>query len=170
MKFISVVTPCFNEEENVRELYRRVKAVFETLGRYRYEHIFIDNASRDRTVEILKEIAATDRNVKIIVNTRNFGHVRSPFHALLAARGQAVIGLAADLQDPPELIPDFLERWEEGFKVALGVKAAARNRGRCRGFAVATIGCWPGCRMSSWSGTRRGSGFSTGRSSRSSAR
>ena len=127
MKFISVVTPCFDEEENVRELYQRVKEVFEALGRYRYEHIFIDNASRDRTVEVLKEICATDRNVKIIVNVRNFGHVRSPFHALLAARGQAIIGLAADLQDPPELIPDFLERWEEGSKVVLGVKSASEE-------------------------------------------
>src|SRR5436853_7642371 len=100
MHLISVITPCFNEEENVREVYARVKAVVEELGRYRYEHIFIDNASRDRTVEILREIAAADRNVKVIVNTRNFGQVRSPFHAFLAARGHAVIGLAADLQDP----------------------------------------------------------------------
>jgi glycosyltransferase involved in cell wall biosynthesis len=127
MHLISVITPCFNEEENVREVYSRVKAVFEALGRYRYEHIFIDNASRDRTVDILREIAAADRNVKVIVNTRNFGQVRSPFHALLAARGHAVIGLAADLQDPPELIPEFLKKWEEGYKVAVGVKAGTEE-------------------------------------------
>lgn len=127
MRLISVVTPCYNEQENVREVYDRVKRVFAESGMYQYEHIFIDNASRDRTVEILKEIAAVDRNVKVIVNTRNFGQVRSPFHALLAARGDAVIGLAADLQDPPELIPAFLERWEAGFKVALGVKAAGEE-------------------------------------------
>ncbi len=127
MRFISVITPCYDEEENVREVYSRVKAVFEGLPRYRYEQIFIDNASRDRTVEILREIAAADGNVKVIVNTRNFGQVRSPFHALLAARGDAVIGLAADLQDPPELIPEFLNNWERGFKVAVGVKAGGEE-------------------------------------------
>jgi glycosyltransferase involved in cell wall biosynthesis len=127
MRLISVVTPCYNEQENVREVYDRVKGVFAKLGKYRYEHIFIDNASRDGTVEILRQIASADRNVKVIVNTRNFGQVRSPFHALLAARGDAVVGLAADLQDPPELIPAFLEQWEAGYKVALGVKAAGEE-------------------------------------------
>ena len=78
MKRISIVTPCYNEEENVAELYRQVKAVFDGLPQYEYEHIFIDNASRDQTVAILKEIATIDHNVKIIVNTRNFGHIRSP--------------------------------------------------------------------------------------------
>ena len=73
-------------------------------------------------------MAARDRNVKVIVNTRNFGHVRSPYHALLQCRGDAVIGMAADLQDPPELIPAFLEKWREGYKVVLGVKARARSR------------------------------------------
>ena len=129
MRLISVITPCYDEEDNVRELYSRVKAAFATLGRYRYEQIFIDNASRDRTVEILREIAAADRNVKVIVNTRNFGQVRSPFYALLAARGDAVIGLAADLQDPPELIPEFLSNWERGFKVALGIQAGSEESG-----------------------------------------
>jgi len=127
MKLISVITPCYNEQENVRELYRQVRAAFEAIGRYRYEHIFIDNASRDRTVAILKEIAAADRNVKVIVNTRNFGHVRSPYHALMQTSGEAVIGLAADLQDPPSLIPQFLEKWEQGYKVALGVKSSTEE-------------------------------------------
>ena len=76
MKSITIVTPCFNEEANVRELYERVRSVMCTIGRYKYEHIFIDNASRDRTVPILKEIAAADHNVKIIANARNFGHIR----------------------------------------------------------------------------------------------
>jgi glycosyltransferase involved in cell wall biosynthesis len=128
MRLISVVTACFNEEANVRELYEQVREVFRGLGRYRYEHIFIDNASIDGTVRVLREIAAADRNVKVIVNTRNFGHIRSPYHALLQARGDAVIGMAADLQDPPSLIPQFLERWESGFKVALGVNRGGQER------------------------------------------
>ena len=82
MKSISILTPCYNEEANVEEVYRRVRDVMAGLGRYRYEHLFIDNCSTDRTVEILKRIAAADRNVKIIVNARNFGHIRSPMHAV----------------------------------------------------------------------------------------
>ena len=127
MKLVSVVTPCFNEEGNVRELYEQVRKVFESAGEYRYEHIFIDNASTDRTVAILKEIAAADRNVKIIVNQRNFGPLRSPHHAFILASGDAVISLAADLQDPPALIPAFLARWEQGFKVVLGVKRTSEE-------------------------------------------
>lgn len=123
MKLISIVTPCYNEEENVAELYRQVREVFASLPDYRYEHIFIDNASRDRTVAILKEIAGRDGNVRIIVNSRNFGHIRSPYHALLQAKGDAVILLVADLQDPPAMIRDFIARWEEGYKVVLGVKS-----------------------------------------------
>jgi len=126
-KLISVVTPCYNEEANVRELHQRVKAVFDAPSAYRYEHFFIDNASRDGTVAVLRELARADPNVKVIVNTRNFGHIRSPYHALLEARGDAVIGMASDLQDPPELIPKFLERWEEGYKVVLGVKETSEE-------------------------------------------
>lgn len=127
MKLISIVTPCFNEEENVQEVYIQVKEVFAKLPDYRYEHIFIDNASKDRTVAILKEIAHKDRNVKIIVNAKNFGHIRSPYHAYLQARGEAVILLAADLQDPPSMIADFIKKWEEGYKVAIGVKKKSRE-------------------------------------------
>jgi glycosyltransferase involved in cell wall biosynthesis len=121
-KLISIVTPCFNEEENVAELYRQVQEVIATLPEYRFEHIFIDNDSKDRTVEILKGIAATDRSVKIIANSRNFGHLRSPVHGILQAHGDAVILLVADLQDPPPMIRDFVRKWEEGYKVVLGVK------------------------------------------------
>jgi glycosyltransferase involved in cell wall biosynthesis len=124
---ISVLTPCYNEADNVEALYERVKAVFERLGTYAYEHVFIDNASVDGTVDILRTLAAKDRRVKVIVNTRNFGHVRSPYYALLQCSGDAVIGMAADLQDPPELIPAFLEKWREGYKVVLGVKASAEE-------------------------------------------
>jgi len=129
MRLISVMTPCFNEEGNVREMYEAVKAIFATLPQYRYEHIFIDNASKDRTPVILRELATQDRNVKVILNARNFGHVRSGYYALLQARGDAVIALACDFQDPPELIPEFLQRWEAGSKVVLGVKESADESG-----------------------------------------
>lgn len=128
MKLITILTPCYNEEENVREVYERTRAVFEsTLSNYNYEHLFIDNASRDNTVAILKEIAKDDKRVRIIVNARNFGHIRSPFHALMQSRGDAVIGLVSDLQDPPEMIVDFVRRWEEGYKVVIGVKAKTQD-------------------------------------------
>jgi len=122
---ITALTPCFNEEENVEELYTRVRQAIESCGAYRYEHLFIDNASTDDTVAVLRKIAASDPRVRVIVNTRNFGHVRSPYHGLLQCDGAAVIALAADLQDPPELIPTFLKKWEEGYKVVLGVKATS---------------------------------------------
>src|SRR3989338_7791414 len=127
MKLISIVTGCYNEEENVQELYKRVKAVFAPLTQYRYEHIFIDNNSSDKTVEILKQLAIHDKNVKIIVNTRNFGHVRSPSYALLQAKGDAVISLVADLQDPPEMILDLIHNWEAGFKIVVGVKVKTQQ-------------------------------------------
>lgn len=127
-KKISILTPCFNEEGNVEELYKQVKAQFEALkARYDYEHIFIDNASQDRTVEILKSIAAKDKNVKIIVNASNFGHIRSPFHGMKQCYGDAVMLMVADLQDPPELIPEFLAKWEEGHQVVVGVKNKSKE-------------------------------------------
>lgn len=123
MKKISVVTGCYNEEENVEALYREVKKIFQKeLNGYEYEHIFIDNASKDATVSILKKLAAVDKNVKIIVNSRNFGHVRSPYYGILQATGDAVVAMAADFQDPPELIVQFVKKWEEGFKIVVGVK------------------------------------------------
>lgn len=127
MKFISVVTPCYNEEENVREVYQQVKDIFDSLSVYKYEHIFIDNASKDRTVSILKEIAKEDKNVKIILNARNFGHIRSPYYAYLQAAGDAVIALAADLQDPPAMIKEFIKKWEDGSKIVIGVKKKSKE-------------------------------------------
>jgi glycosyltransferase involved in cell wall biosynthesis len=121
IKSISIVTPCYNEAENVQELHERVLKVMSSLDVI-YEHIFIDNASTDRTVEILKEIVAHDNRVKIIVNTRNFGHIRSHCHGLVQARGDAVISIVADLQDPPEMIADFIRKWENGYKIVIGVK------------------------------------------------
>ena len=125
MKSITILTPCLNEEDNVRELYEQVRSVMSKIGRYRYEHLFIDNASRDGTVSILKNIAAADHNVKIIVNARNFGQVRSPVHALFQASGDAVIGICADFQDPPELIPDLLREWEKGAPIVVAVKKSS---------------------------------------------
>lgn len=127
MKMISIVTPCYNEEANVAFLIERVKRVMTGIQGYSYEHIFIDNCSKDSTVRVLKTIAKDDPHVKIIVNSRNFGHIRSPFHGILQAHGDAVVLLVADLQDPPELISDFVERWERGCKVVIGVKKQSRE-------------------------------------------
>ncbi len=127
MKLISVITPCYNEEENVESVYQQVKEVFSRLPGYSYEHIFIDNSSKDRTVSILKEIASADRNVKLIVNARNFGHIRSPYYALLQSHGDAALFLVADLQDPPAMIADFIKKWEEGYKIVVGIKTQSKE-------------------------------------------
>ncbi len=120
-KLISIVTPCFNEEENVKEVYQQVKDVFAQIAGYRYEHIFIDNSSTDKTVPILREIAKNDFNVKVIINSRNFG-VMNGYYALLQSAGDAVIQVVADLQDPPPMIKDLIKKWEEGYKIVLAVK------------------------------------------------
>lgn len=122
-KLISIVTPCFNEEENVEKLYEAVKAEFNRLPNFEYEHIFIDNHSLDKTVEIIKRIASIDKKVKLIVNSRNFGHIRSPFYGLTQATGDAVMLMVADLQDPPELLSQFIEKWMEGHEIVIGIKA-----------------------------------------------
>jgi glycosyltransferase involved in cell wall biosynthesis len=127
MRTISVVTPCYNEEGNVLQVYERVRALMAKLGRYQYEHIFIDNRSRDNTFAILKQIAAADTNVKVIRNTRNFGHIRSPHHALMQARGDAVIVLLSDLQDPPELLEQLIAEWERGFPIVVAIKHQSRE-------------------------------------------
>jgi glycosyltransferase involved in cell wall biosynthesis len=157
IRTVTVLTPCYNEAENVGPLYERVRAVFQPLGDYTYEHLFIDNASTDATVSILRAIAARDRNVKVIVNTRNFGHIRSPYHALLQCRGDAVIGMAADLQDPPELIPAFLEKWREGYKVVLGVKSASEESTTM--FAIRRLGYGVIDRLSEVKQVRNSTGF-----------
>jgi glycosyltransferase involved in cell wall biosynthesis len=125
---LSVVTSCYNEEENVRGLYEAVRDVMATHPRYRYEHLFIDNASRDGTRRILREMCAADRNVKAIFNTRNFGAVRSGIHVVLQANGVALLALACDFQDPPELLHEFITHWEQGAKLILGVKTSAAER------------------------------------------
>lgn len=125
MKLVSIVSPCFNEEENVAICHETVRAIFaRDLPGYRREHIFVDNASTDRTVAILKEIAAADPDVKVVVNARNFGVFRSTFNGLRHATGDAVLlMLPVDLQDPPELLPDFVKLWEQGWEVVAGARS-----------------------------------------------
>ena len=125
MKKISIITPCYNEENNVRECYQAVKEVVtQSLPNYRYEHIFADNASTDGTLARLKEIAAQDQNVKVISNSRNVGPFRNMWNAMKSASGDAVIPLLpADLQDPPSVIPQFVSNWESGDLVVYGVRA-----------------------------------------------
>jgi glycosyltransferase involved in cell wall biosynthesis len=120
-KLISIVTPCYNEVENIDELYQRIAAVMAALP-YDYEHICIDNCSTDGTVKKIKDIAARDKRVKLIVNARNFGHIKSPYYGILQSRGDACILIASDLQDPPEMIVEFIKKWEEGYKTVLAVK------------------------------------------------
>lgn len=128
-KLITIVTPCYNEELNVREVYRRTKEAMQQLPEYRYEHLFIDNASKDATVEILRELASQDANVKVIVNARNFGHLRSPMHAFLLAQGDAVGCICADLQEPPELFVEMVREWEKGVPIIAAVKKTSDENG-----------------------------------------
>ncbi|NCR58892.1 MAG: glycosyltransferase family 2 protein [Microcystis aeruginosa LL13-06] len=126
-KSISIVTPCYNEQDNVELLYTQVKEIFDGLENYEYEHIFIDNDSQDKTLSLLENMARKDLRVKIIVNARNFGFVRSLYHGLLQGTGDAVVLIFADLQDPPTLIIDFLQRWEQGYQVVKGIKISSQE-------------------------------------------
>lgn len=143
-KLISLVTPCFNEQENAAEFSLRIRALFENeLRDFDYEHIWIDNSSTDQTVALVKQMCAKDPKIKLIVNQRNFGHIRSPYHGLLQASGDAVICMASDLQDPLELLPEFVKRWQAGFQVVKGVKTASSESAMMfavRGLYYALIG------------------------------
>ncbi len=125
-KRISIVVPCYNEEANVRPLAEAVRKEFadtEILKKYGYELIFIDNDSQDRTREVIRGLCAEDReHIKAIFNAKNFGQFNSPYYAMLQAGGDAVMLMAADFQDPPELIEKFVRGWEEGYKIVIGVK------------------------------------------------
>ena len=123
-KTISIVTPCYNEEESIAECVAAVRAVFLAhLSGYRLEHIFCDNSSQDRTVEILKELARSDPTIKIIVNSRNFGILNNTYNGVLAASGDAVVlFLPVDLQDPPELLPEMVRLWESGYEIVYGIR------------------------------------------------
>ncbi|MCI9198946.1 MAG: glycosyltransferase family 2 protein [Lachnospiraceae bacterium] len=122
MKTISLFTPCYNEEGNIYALYKSVTEVMKKIPEYDYEYIFIDNASTDNTQNILRKIAEEDKRVKAIFNVRNFGPSRSGSYGFFQTSGDVSICLACDFQDPPELIPEFIKKWEEGYKVVWGKK------------------------------------------------
>lgn len=129
MKKISIVTPCYNELENLPELVNRIKLAMSDLPAYDYEIVIIDNFSTDGTRDLLRKMASDDERIKVILNTRNFGHIRSPYYGLLSASGDAAIYMASDLQDPPELIGKFISEWEKGYKLVLATKpTSAENR------------------------------------------
>lgn len=127
MAKISIFTPCYNEEENVVALYDAVKKEMEKLPHYEYEHIFSENASTDKTAELLRELAAKDFHVKVIFNNRNFGPARSGAFGFFHCTGDANICLACDFQDPPEFLPQFIRLWEEGYKVVWGRKSGSKE-------------------------------------------
>ena len=125
LKTISIVTPCFNEEASVQECVETIQGLFASeLSNYQLEHIFCDNCSTDRTVEILKSFAKNNKSLKIIVNSRNFGILKNTYNGVLNASGDAVVlFLPVDLQDPPELIPEFVRHWEAGYEIVYGQRA-----------------------------------------------
>lgn len=135
IKCISVITPCFNEEDNVVACHAAIESLFDgPLSKYRFEHIFADNCSTDATVKQLRALAASDHRVRVILNARNFGPFRSNFNALLAASGDAVlVFFPADLQDPPEVIPELIALWEQGFEVVAGVREQREEAWLLRG-------------------------------------
>ena len=126
-KLISIVGSCFNEEGNIEELYKRCMAVLEKHPEYDYEFLLADNCSTDGTRDVMRRIAAQDPRFKVIFNARNYGHIRSPFNALLQAHGDAIVTMSTDLQDPPEVLNEFIKKWEEGFKVVVGVRSVSNN-------------------------------------------
>ena len=128
MKKISIIIPCYNEEENLEAMYGALKNLFDTeLTSYDYEFIFIDNDSRDKSREILRELCKKDNKLKAIFNAKNFGQFNSPYYAMLQSSGDATILMAADFQDPIEMIPKYVSAWEEGYKIAIGIKKASKE-------------------------------------------
>ncbi len=127
-KLISVVIPTYNEEENVEPISKAVREMFiGTLPEYAYEIIFIDNNSKDNTRDILKKICEMNSNVTAIINAKNFGPFNSPYYGMLQAKGDAVILLCADFQDPIDMIPQFVREWEKGYKIVIGKKTSSQE-------------------------------------------
>ena len=127
MKKISIVSPTYNEENNIVALHTTIKDITDKLN-YDFEFIYIDNKSTDNTREKLLSLAKKDKSVKLIFNTRNFGHIRSPYYGITQATGDAVIYLASDFQDPPNLIPEFIENWEDGYKLVSAVRKTTESK------------------------------------------
>lgn len=127
LKKISICVPCYNEEENIENMYNKLKSIFDELGKYDYEIIFSDNCSTDGSAEILKRISAKDKHVKVILNMRNYGPDRSCLNCLFRATGDAIISLPCDFQEPPDMIPVFLEEWEKGNLVVWGQKLKSKE-------------------------------------------
>ncbi|MEK6730703.1 MAG: glycosyltransferase family 2 protein [Pseudomonadota bacterium] len=127
-KLISIMSNCYNEEENVDEFYQQIKEIMMSYqDKYEYDHLFMDNSSTDGTVKKIKAIIEKDKHVRLIVNTRNFGQIRSPYYGILQVKGDAVVSLATDFQDPPYLIREFIAKWEEGYKNVIGVKHKSKE-------------------------------------------
>ncbi|MGV2336501.1 MAG UNVERIFIED_CONTAM: glycosyltransferase family 2 protein [Planctomycetaceae bacterium] len=124
---VGLMLPCYNEALNVDELYDRICAVISQIPDCNFTFLFIDNRSTDDTLVKLKAIADRDNRVTVIENSRNFGHIRSPFHGLLESPGDCVISMATDLQDPPELIPAFLDEWRKGAACVIGQKKTSEE-------------------------------------------
>ncbi|SET95777.1 glycosyltransferase family 2 protein [Lacrimispora sphenoides] len=128
MKTISIVVPCYNEEENINALYQAIDHIFNTeLPRYTYELIFIDNDSKDRTREIIRGLCVQEKRVKGIFNAKNFGQFNSPYYAMLQSTGDCTILMAADFQDPVEMIPKYVKEWEKGYKIVIGIKKSSKE-------------------------------------------
>jgi len=127
MKKISVLTPTFNEEENIELLYKKIKEQFSSLN-YDYEHIVIDNNSNDKTIPILRDLCKKDKRLKVIINNKNYGQLNSPFYGLLQTNNDATIVLTADFQDPIEIIPNLINLWEQGNRVVLTQKIKTNEK------------------------------------------
>jgi len=123
---ISIITPTFNEIENIEKLYLEIKNEFSKI-KCEYEHIIIDNNSTDGTINKIKDLSTNDKNLKIIINSKNYGHIRSPFYGLLQSTGDASILMAADFQDPIELISKYIEEWKKGNKIVLAEKISSEE-------------------------------------------
>jgi len=127
-KKVSILIPCYNEQENVVPMSEAIVSLFEgELSRYDYELVFIDNDSSDMTRPLLREICAKNPNVKAIFNAKNFGQFNSPYYGMLQTTGDCTISMVCDFQDPIELIPQYLEAWEEGYKIVIGIKSKSRE-------------------------------------------
>ena len=124
---LSIVTPTYNEIDNIELLLNRIREVIAPLTEYEFEILVIDNCSSDGTQDKIRELASGDKRIKAIFNARNFGHIRSPYYGILQSTGAATIYMASDFQDPPDMIPQFIEEWEKGWKLVMAVKPVSKS-------------------------------------------